>query len=132
MAFIDFSDAAHTALPVANSNLAPRMPAESLLSRLERRVVELAREDGLKSLIPQRPRRWLARFVFGPTPPSKMLANEELEALRQLAVQAWHHGYTLPVSAIREAEAAGHSEAKVGAVIDFIGRLRAPVRRLAA
>ena len=132
MAFIDFSDAAHTALPALNSSVAPRMPAESLLSRLERRVVELAREDGLTSLIPQRPRRWLARFVFGPTPPSKMLANEELEALRQLAVQAWHHGYTLPVSAIREAEAAGHSEAKVGAVIDFIGRLRAPVRRLAA
>jgi hypothetical protein len=138
MAFIDFSDAAHPALPVANSNVVPIPAARTsdadggLLSRLERRVVELAREDGLKSLIPQRPRRWLARLIFGPMPPSKMLANEQLEALRQLAVQAWHHGYTLPVSAIREAQAAGHSEAKVGAVIDFIGRLRAPVRRLAA
>ena len=132
MPFICFPDAAHTALPAVHSNPAPSMPSESLLSRLERRVVELAREDGLQSLIPQRPRRWLARLILGPTPPSRMLANEQLEALRQLAVRAWHHGYTLPVSAIREAEAAGHSEAKVGAVIDFIGRSRAPVRRLAA
>jgi alkylhydroperoxidase family enzyme len=61
-----------------------------------------------------------------------VLANERLEALRRLAVQTWHHGYTLPVSALREAKSAGFDEAQIGAVVDMIGRSRPAVRRLAA
>ncbi len=136
MAFIDFSDAASPAPRVAvrtdNDHHTAAASDGALLTRIERRVIELARDDGLESLEPPRSRGWLARLVLGAPPPSRMLANEELEALRQLAVKAWHEGYTLPVSAIREAAMAGHSEAKVGAVLDFIARLRAPVRRLAA
>jgi len=129
MAFIDFSDAALQALPVTRTF--PEPPAEPL-SRFERRIVELARDDGLAPLLPQRKRGWFARLILGPQPPSPMLANEQLEALRRLAVQAWHHGYTLPASVMKEARTAGHSEAKIGAVIDLIGRSRAPFRRLAA
>ncbi|WP_159978828.1 MULTISPECIES: hypothetical protein [unclassified Novosphingobium] len=132
MAFIDFTDAAHQALPIAIS--APLVPTAEMqpLSALEHRVVALARQDGLGTLRPHRKRGWLSRLVLGPTPPSAMLANEQLEALRRLAVYAWHQGYTLPVSALKEARAAGHSEAKIGAVIDIIGRSKAPFRRLAA
>lgn len=138
MAFIDFTDAALQALPAFRivtetaPVAAPVAAANEPLSRFERRIVELAREDGLDTLKPQRKRGWFARLIFGPQPPSPMLANEQLEALRRLAVQAWHHGYTLPASVMKEARVAGHSEAKIGAVIDFIGRSRAPFRRLAA
>jgi hypothetical protein len=136
MAFIDFTDTAIQApSPVMFNAMAPaeaRAEVRHDLTLLEQRVVALARGDGLDTLRPQRKRGWLARLILGPTPPSAMLANEELEALRRLAVHAWHKGYTLPVSALKEARAAGHSEAKIGAVIDIIGRSRAPFRRLAA
>jgi hypothetical protein len=134
MAFMDFRDhAAHAAptLTLAASTPASVRLAEPL-SVLEQRVIELARQDRLASLRPVPKRSWLARLVFGPQPPSPMLANERLEALRRLAVVAWHHGYQLPASALREAQAAGYSEAQTGAVVDLIARLRAPVRRLAA
>lgn len=126
MAFIDFRDAA------AHAALAPAPRAVEPLSTLERRVIELAREDKLASLRPVRKRSWLERIVFGPQPPSPMLANEQLEALRRLAVMAWHHGYQLPASALREAQQAGYSEVQTGAVVDLVARLQAPVRRLTA
>ena len=138
MAFINFSD--DTAHAVLSSSASPAASAPAVatiriaepLSTLERRVIELAREDRLATLRPVRKRSWLGRVLFGPQPPSPMLANERLEALRRLAVVAWHHGYQLPASALREAQAAGFSEVQTGAVVDFIARLQAPVRRLAA
>lgn len=137
MAFIDFADAAHQMAPIASKGAAVKLIATApsvahTLSALELRIVGLARQDGLETLRPQRKRGWLARLILGPTPPSAMLANEQLEALRRLAVRAWQHGYTLPVSALKEARTAGYSEAKIGAVIDTINRTRAPFRRLAA
>ncbi|VWX54661.1 hypothetical protein [Novosphingobium sp. 9U] len=144
MAFIEFADAAPAALPIAHSALfavprgaaraveaAPAVLAEPL-STLERRVVVLARTDGIETLRPHRKRSWLAKLVLGPAAPSPVLANERLEALRRLAVQAWHHGYTLPASALREAKLAGFDETQISAVVDMIGRSRPPVRRLAA
>lgn len=128
MAFINFSDAA---LHEFTATTTASLPTE-MLTALERRVVTLARADTLSTLRPQRQRGRLARLIFGPTPPSAMLANEQLEALRRLSVQAWHHGYTLPASALKDARVAGYSEAKIGAVIDIIGRERAPFRSIAA
>jgi hypothetical protein len=145
MAFIEFADAAPAGLPIAHSALfavpqgAPRSaeaPAPFVvtqpLSDLERRVVVLAREDKLATLRPVRTRSWLARLLLGPASPSPVLANERLEALRRLAVQTWHHGYTLPASAVGEARQAGFSDAQIGAVIDLIGREQPAVRRIAA
>jgi hypothetical protein len=145
MAFIEFADAAPASLPIAHSALfaVPRgaarsmelrspAPADEPLSVLERRVVELAREDRIETLRPFKKRSWLMALILGPARPSPVLANERLEALRRLAVQAWHHGYTLPASALREAKLAGYDEAQIGAVIDLIGRSQPPVRRLAA
>jgi hypothetical protein len=90
------------------------------LSDLEWRVVELARGDSLGTLQPQRRRSWFGRLLFGPTPPSPELADEQLEALRRLAVQAWHMGYTLPASAMKQAFRAGYSDLQIGKVIDTI------------
>jgi hypothetical protein len=90
------------------------------LSELEWRVVELARGDSLRTLQPQRRRSWLGRLLLGPTPPSPELSDERLEALRRLAVQAWHMGYTLPASAMKQAFRAGYSDLQIGKVIDTI------------
>lgn len=135
MAFIDFKDGALQAI----SGLAEApFPAGAIagtaqaLTLLERRVVELARGDGLATLRPHRKRHWLAKLVFGPQPPSPVLANERLEALRRLAVQAWHHGYQLPASALKEAHGAGFDETQISAALDMVARLREPFRRLAA
>lgn len=135
MAFIDFNDAAPDALPISPIKIFAEDRVFDLadtLSALEHRVLELAREDSLDTLRPPRKRGWFARLILGPAPASPMLANERLEALRRLAVQAWHKGYLLPASALREAQVAGYSEDQIGAVIDTIGRSRAPFQRLAA
>jgi hypothetical protein len=125
MAYLDLSQPA--GLPVA----APRDVAGAFkalfgaqqpdgLSALEWRVVELARGDSLRTLQPQRGRSWLGRLVFGPMPPSPELSDARLEALRRLAVQAWHMGYTLPASAMKQAFRAGYSDLQIGKVIDTI------------
>lgn len=140
MAFIQFTDAAPAGLPIAHSALfavprgvaRPANAAVEPLTQLERRVVDLARGDGIETLKPQRRRSWLARLILGPPAPSPVLANERLEALRRLAVHAWQHGYTLPASALREARAAGLDETQISAVTDQIARSRPAVRRLAA
>ena len=145
MAFIEFADAAPAGLPIAHSALfaVPKRAVRAVeaeapfivtqpLSELERRVVVLAREDRMETLRPVRQRSWLARVILGPARPSPVLANERLEALRRLAVQTWHNGYTVPVSALKEAKEAGFTEAQIGAVIDMIGREQPAVRRLAA
>ena len=130
MAFIEFSEIAGET--VVGPRLAATLSAKAVtpLSQLEWRVVELARSDGLISLRPQRKRSWLSRFVLGPNPPSPMLADEKLEALRKLAVLAWHHGYTLPSSAMKQTVSAGYSEWQVGQVIDAIVGERPAFRRV--
>ncbi|MEW9854555.1 hypothetical protein [Novosphingobium sp. M1R2S20] len=133
MAFIDFRDDAPPACPAFA--LAPSQSvalAAQTLTELERRVIDLARGDGLSSLRAQRKRSWLVRLILGPQPPSPVLANERLEALRRLAVQAWHHGYQLPASALKEAQEAGYTDTQIGAAVDLIVRLRQPTRRSAA
>lgn len=144
MAFIAFDVA--TALQYApNSNTnrstitAPQLSLSqpihetpSVLSEVELRIVDLARTDGLNSLKPRRKRGWLLRLVLGASPPSLMLSNKRLEALRRVAIYAWQHGYTIPVSVLKDAQELGNSEAKIGAVMDTIARNREPFRRLAA
>lgn len=146
MAFLDLSEPGYAAAAraAAVARIVAEVPAPAVapaadavtdvartFSPLEHRVLELARGESLASLRAPRKRSLFSRVIFGPTPPSKVLANERLEALRRLAVRAWHHGYTLPVSALREANQAGFSESQVGWVIDRIGRSRVQVRRVA-
>ena len=148
MAFLDLSEPGYASaaraaavaqiaqVPIAIPVVGPvAAPAHNEVARtfsaLEHRVLELSRGEGLNSLRPPRKRSLLGRLILGPTPPSKVLANERLEALRRLAVRAWHHGYTLPVSALRDAKQAGYSESQVGWVVDHIGRSRTQVLRVA-
>jgi hypothetical protein len=76
--------------------------------RHEWQVIVLARQDGLASLRePTRLATLLSR-LFGARI-NRRLANPRLEALRRFAVLAWHHGYALPVSAMKAFKEEGYS-----------------------
>ncbi len=96
--------------------LAPHFPATVAIDggfeRHEWKVVALARRDSLASLRePSRLTRLLAA-LFGEGI-NRRLANPRLEALRRFAVLAWHHGYALPVSAIKAIKEAGFTVEQV-------------------
>lgn len=125
MAFVDFRPENESATGAHGPAFATWATAQTPttiddISELEWRVVELAEADALTTLQPTRKRGWFGRFLFGPQAPSRELANERLEALRRLAVHAWHDGYRLPASAIKDAVRAGYSEMQAGRVIDGI------------
>nr|WP_315382736.1 hypothetical protein [uncultured Sphingomonas sp.] len=83
--------------------------AVAALTPLEWQVVAIAQRDRLSSL--QAPSRW-ARFLaifFGADRASPRLADSKLEALRRIAVLAWHKGYALPKQEIAAFHASGYS-----------------------
>lgn len=105
MAFIDFAQ------PLAGAPAFARLssvaaPEPLLFDSLEWQVVALARDDRLATL--RKPGRWdrLKTRIFG-FRPSPVLANERLEALRRLSVEAWHRGYAVTPSALAEAGRVG-------------------------
>jgi hypothetical protein len=106
MAYLDIAHAYSTdmgALPVYET--APAGTAQGL-SALEWSVVALARRDRVSSLgEPGRIATAMGR-LFG-TGSNPRLADPRLEALRRLAVLAWHHGYVVPKSEIKNFLSAG-------------------------
>ncbi len=79
------------------------------LTPLEWQVVAIAQRDPLSSLsAPGRWSRFLALF-FGGDRASPRLADAKLEALRRMAVLAWHKGYAVPKQEIAAFHAAGYS-----------------------
>lgn len=109
MAYMDF-----TAEPVLIGGTAP-IPIADLtparvagLSPLEWSVVALARRDSLGSL--RSPSRMSVALggLFG-TRHNPRLADPKLEALRRMAVHAWHRGYAVAKSELQAFVAAGYS-----------------------
>ena len=94
------------------------------LSALEWSVVAVARNDSLASL--REPSRLgLAMAALFGTRQNPKLTDPRLEALRRLAVLAWHHGYTLPVSEIKAFMKAGFSADQFETLLASISRGRA-------
>jgi hypothetical protein len=113
MAYIDFiADSAERIVTAPAPFLTPRhdpVPAqEARFSALEWSVVALAYGDGLASL--REPGRLAVALggLFGSSH-NPRLADPKLEALRRVAVLAWHHGYVLPVGEVREFLAVGYT-----------------------
>jgi len=109
MAYLDVREpmTLATALPLAPR--ADSAPAEPIgFAHHEWDIIQIARHDGLASL--SEPTRWarLSAWLFGGGV-SLRLADPALEALRRLAVLAWHRGYAVPVSAINAFTGAGYS-----------------------
>lgn len=124
--------AARTAGDTHSNYLAQRAElAEPVLTRLERRVVDIVRKDSLKTLKPRRERGRLARMLLGPEPVSPSFANPRLEAIRRVAVHGWQQGIAIPARALGEARAAGLTRGEIDAVLDIIRLDNAGIRKTA-
>ncbi len=83
-------------------------PSSTHFSGLEWSVIALARRERIASLWEPGRVATALRAVFGTARPGR-LADGRLEALRRIAVLAWHYGYAVPVSELRAFLAAGFS-----------------------
>ncbi len=130
MAFLDFSQPMAGPAPVASIAQGVSTPTD--FTQQEWQIVALARTDGLRSL--QGPGRFvrLRRWIFGEDT-NLTLASERLEALRRLAVEAWHRGYAVSLSALAAFRAAGFSTAQLELLLAAIsaGRHARPRRSFA-
>jgi hypothetical protein len=96
-------------------------------SGLEWSVIALAQRDRVASLREPGRIATALRVVFGTSRPGR-LADSRLEALRRIAVLAWHHGYSVPVSELRAFFAAGFSKDQYEMLQTSIGRGRPSAR----
>lgn len=131
MAYLDFRQPefapAAGFMPFVRAADAVAKPAEAGFSALEWLAIALGRRDHLGSLrAPGRFGSTLAR-IFGSRGESR-LANPRLEALRRVAVLAWHHGYNVPRSELAALFEQGVSQDQAELLIDHVVGRRA-VRR---
>lgn len=114
MAFLDFTQpAAGPQLSVGGAARPLPDPVEIVgFDPVEWKVIGLARHDGIRSL--RAAGRWdrLRTLIFGHRPDPR-LASPRLEALRRLAVEAWHRGYAVSLLALAEFRKAGFSKAQL-------------------
>jgi len=122
MAYVNFTEL-HEAAPAPATARAVAQPDTPALSPLEWSVVALAQKDRLSSI--ERPSRIALAMgrLFG-SRRSTDLADPRLEALRRLAVIAWHRGYAIASSEIRRFLEAGFSMAQYELVLASISRGR--------
>ncbi len=127
MAYMDLNQAFSGGVPF--SAVEPTAePAATGFSGIEWTVIALAARDKLSSLgEPGRLSRALGG-LFGLGSSSK-LADPRLEALRQMAVQAWHHGYLLPASEIGRFIAAGFNLDQFETLLASVATRRSTRRR---
>jgi hypothetical protein len=124
MAYLNFSELHGS--PVA-------MPADirpaSGFSGLEWQVVAIAQHDRLASL--EKPGRLSVALgmIFGGESPNPKLADQKLEALRRVAVLAWHKGYALPRHEIRAFHEAGFTPDQYETLLASISRGRAALNQ---
>ncbi len=127
MAYINFSETG-TAHPLARDEREEVAAASEGFSGLEWSVIALAQRDRLATLrTPGRIATALGN-LFGTTR-NPRLADERLEALRRMAVLAWHHSYVVPVSELKAFLAAGFSVNQYEALQASIGQGRAQAAR---
>ena len=129
MAYVDFSEVQ----PASGSRRAAAAPGNSVsgFSGLEWSVIALAQRDRLESL--RQPGRISValRALFGLWQDAR-LADGRLEALRRIAVLAWHKSYAVPVSELRAFLAAGFSVEQYEMLQTSISRGRTQNRRQSA
>lgn len=107
---------------------AVRDEGRSDFSPLEWTVIALSQRDTISSLGAPGPLARALGSLFGLGRKS-MLADPQLEALRRIAVHAWHHGYTLPVSEIKRFLSAGFSAGQYETLLASIATKRAAGRK---
>lgn len=128
MAYLNFStlEGSPIAAP-ADVVAAPRTATG--FSALEWQVVAIAQNDRLSSLEKPGKLATALTMVFGGQRPNPSLADSRLEALRRLAVHAWHKGYTVPRAAIRAFHEAGFTLEQYETLLASISRGRAALNQ---
>lgn len=103
--------------------------SQSGFTALEWQVVAIAQHDRLSSL--EKPGRLSVALgmIFGGQRANPELADTRLEALRRLAVLAWHKGYAVPRAAIRAFHEAGFSLEQYETLLASISRGRAALNQ---
>lgn len=96
--------------------------SNSNLSDLEWRVVEMARNDGPRSLNPDGTLVRFCRDFFG-LPIARRLASDRLEALRRFSVRAWYWDLIRTADLQRVLEA-GYSSAAVLQILAHVAGYR--------
>jgi hypothetical protein len=99
------------------------------LGELEWKVVNMALDDGPRSLKPEGLMARISRDLFGFPVPQK-LANARLEALRRFCVRAWHWD-VVRLRDVRTLIDAGYSRADVRRILAHVGSYRGFVPSLA-
>jgi len=92
------------------------------LSSLDWRVVEIARNDGPRSINPDGKLVRFLRDFFG-LPIARRLANEKLEALRRFSVRAWYWDL-IRTTDLRALMDAGYSSAAVFQILAHVAGYR--------
>ncbi len=128
MAYLNFSalQGSPVATP-ADVTVAPR--THTGFSALEWQVVAIAQNDRLSSLRKPGKLATALAMVFGGQRANPELADTRLEALRRLAVHAWHKGYTVPRAAIRAFHEAGFTLEQYETLLASISRGRAALNQ---
>ncbi|QIK79061.1 hypothetical protein G7077_09320 [Sphingomonas piscis] len=119
MATLPMQQWAEPATPLRNALRMPKLVASTpatetiapaaLLSDLEWSIVDMARLDSLASLRAPTRLRKIIYAIFG-LKPANQLANERLEALRRVAVQAWRYRWNIGKEVLRGFFDAGYSQ----------------------
>ncbi|UZK67264.1 hypothetical protein [Sphingomonas sp. M1-B02] len=127
MAYLNLAEYQGTPIATPADVIAAR-PASSLTA-LEWQVVAIAQRDRLSTL--EEPGRMAIALgaIFGGQRANPKLADARLEALRRLAVLAWHRGYALPPHEIRAFHAAGFTTEQYESLLASISRGRAALNQ---
>lgn len=123
MAYIDFQRFEGEATQAPADTVALRAAPRDF-SALEWSVVAMAQKDSLASL--KAPGRIASAIgsLFGVLRNSA-LADPQLEALRRMAVLAWHYGYKIPMAEVAAFYAAGFAPGQYERLLDSVARGRA-------
>ena len=132
MAYLDHASAfaAAGAHPVPAPWAQP-VEGKSEFTALEWTVIALAQRDGIASLKSPGPLSRALGGLFG-LGRASALADPRLEALRRIAVHAWHRGYTLPVSEMKRFLAAGFTAGQTETLLASVTAKRAARRQRVA
>ncbi|KTF70189.1 MULTISPECIES: hypothetical protein [unclassified Sphingomonas] len=126
MAYLDLTDMAGNAAALPQL-LMPR--EETRLSALEWQVVAIAQRDRLSSLEAPGRLSIALGILFGGDRGNPRLADPKLEALRRIAVIAWHRGFRVPQSEIQRFHEAGYTPGQLETLLTSIGRGRAALNQ---
>jgi hypothetical protein len=134
MAYMDFTALQGTRVAAPAGMPAPLRreigrETRSGFSALEWQVVAIAQQDRLSSL--EEPGRLSVALgmIFGGQRPNPKLADARLEALRRVAVLAWHRGYALPPHEIRAFHQAGFTPDQYETLLASISQGRAALNQ---